>query len=404
MTHNHDNFEQMSTTLFIGKPFFPRKYIYVSILFFSYGFYNVNRNLLWNGESVMEIETKVQEYLKKQFGTEVKLLGMDKLGKGLHGAGYLVRYRTADGEQSLIMKTLFPSGFGHEHYSDRAKVLLLAHDAYNRMQKHIRSIDVVGESDEGLISVRDAREFYLFMEEAQGKTYFQEMDEILERGCLTDRDKKRVQLLAQFLADIHSNAYEGEDREVLYRRRIRELIGHGECIMGVIDAYDSPEFIADGELIDYAQKAVLWWGKLRDRSERLCMVHGDFHPGNIRFQGDDFTVLDRSRGPWGERADDVSCLGINFVYYALKHTGRFEGPFEELFKLFFDQYFEKTQDRGLFEALQPFFAFRILVIANPRFYPNDSAEIKRTLLHFGRLLLDLDTFEVEEIYDLIERS
>jgi len=352
----------------------------------------------------MEIETKVQGYLKKQFGAGADLLGMEKLGKGLHGAGYLVRYRSPEGEKRLIMKTLFPSGFGHEHYSDRAKVLLLAHDTYNQMQRHIRSLDVVGESDKDLISISDAREFYLFMEEAQGKTYFQEMDEILERGYLTDKDKKRIRLLAHFLADIHSNAYAGEDKTVLYRRRIRELIGHGECIMGVIDAYDSSEVATDRELIDYAQKALLWWGKLRDRSERLCMVHGDFHPGNIRFQGEDFTVLDRSRGSWGERADDVSCLGINFVYYALKHTGQFEGPFEELFKLFFDQYVEKTMDRGLFEAIQPFFAFRILVIANPRFYPKDSAAIKRKLLNFGRLLLDLDTFKVEEMYDLIERS
>ncbi|MFW6147936.1 MAG: phosphotransferase [Thermodesulfobacteriota bacterium] len=352
----------------------------------------------------MEIETKVQKYLKKQFGPGVRLLGMDKLGKGLHGAGYLLRYRTPDGEKSLIMKTLFPSGFGHEHYSDRAKVLLLAHDAYNRMQKHIRSVDIVGESDEDLISVRSAREFYLFMEEARGKTYFQEMDEILERGYLIDKDKKKVHLLAQFLADIHSNTYEGQDRKILYRRRIRELIGHGECIMGVIDTYDSTEFTTDSELIDYAQKALVWWGKVRDRSERLCMVHGDFHPGNIRFQGDDFTVLDRARGIWGEGADDVSCLGINFVYYALKHRGRFEGPFEELFTLFFDQYFEKTHDRGLFEVIQPFFAFRILVIANPRFYPEDSAKIKGKLLTIGRRLLDREIFKVEDIYDLIEGS
>jgi hypothetical protein len=352
----------------------------------------------------MGIETKVEEYLRERFGPEARLRSMDRLGKGLHGAGYLVRFRTADGEKSLIMKTLFPSGFGHEHYSDRAKVLLLAHDAYNRMEKHIGSLDVVGESEEGLISVKDAREFYLFMEEARGQTYFHDLDEVLERGHLTQRDRERIQMLARFLAEIHSHTYEGNDGRTLYRRRIRELIGHGECIMGVIDAYDSTEFVTDRELIDYAEKSLEWWGKLRDRSERLCMVHGDFHPGNIRFQGDDFTVLDRSRGMWGEGADDVSCLGVNFIYYALKHVGRFGGPFEELWRLFFEQYLEEAQDQGLFEVLQPFFAFRILVIANPRFYPEDSVEIKRKLIDLGRLVLELQVFEVERIHDLIEGS
>jgi hypothetical protein len=109
----------------------------------------------------MRIEDKVQEYLKERFGPESRLRGLERLGKGLHGAGYLVRFSSADGEKRLIMKSLFPSGFGHDHYSDRAQVLLLAHDAYNRMKQHIHSVDVVGESGEGLVSLKDAREFYL---------------------------------------------------------------------------------------------------------------------------------------------------------------------------------------------------------------------------------------------------
>jgi len=352
----------------------------------------------------MRIEDKVQDYLRDRFGPETRLRGMERLGKGLHGAGYLVRFSTVDGEKSLIMKTLFPSGFGHDHYSDRAKVLLLANDAYNRMQKHIHALDVVGESDEGLISLRDAREFYLFMEEARGQTYFHDLNAILEREYLNDKDRERIQMLAYFLADIHSNQYTGDDQNILYRRRIRELIGHGECIMGVIDTYDSTEFIMDQELVEYAGACLVWWGKLRDRNERLCMVHGDFHPGNIRFQKDDFTVLDRSRGSWGEPADDVSCLGVNFVYYALKHWGTFGGPFAELFKLFFNHYLDKAEDQGLLEVIQPFFAFRTLVIANPRFYPGDSVEIKRKLIDFGRLVLELKVFDVERIHDFVERS
>ena len=252
--------------------------------------------------------------------------------------------------------------------------------------------------------MKDAREFYLFMEEARGRTYFQDMDAILERGHLNDADKDMAQRLARFLANIHSDKYTGEDRRILYRRRIRELIGHGECIMGVIDTYDATEFIADQALIEYAGECLAWWGRLRDRSQRLCAVHGDFHPGNIRSHGDDFSVLDRSRGIWGEPADDVSCLAVNFVYYALKHRGAFAGPFAELCKVFFDRYLEETQDQGLFEVIQPFFAFRALVIANPRFYPADSDKIKRKLLLFGRLVLERQVFDVEGIHDLVEHS
>jgi hypothetical protein len=74
------------------------------------------------------------------------------------------------------MKTLFPSAFGHDHYSDRAQVLLLANATYNRMHQHIRANDVAGETGDHLISVRDAREFYFLMKEAKGKPYFADFD------------------------------------------------------------------------------------------------------------------------------------------------------------------------------------------------------------------------------------
>ena len=46
-------------------------------------------------------------------------------------------------------------------------------------------------------------------------------------------------------------------------------------------------------------------------------MHGDFHTWNILFrEGTDFSVLDRSRGEWGEwgeAVDDVICLALNVL-------------------------------------------------------------------------------------------
>jgi hypothetical protein len=210
-------------------------------------------------------------------------------------------------------------------------------------------------------------------------------------------------MLAHFLADIHAFKYPEEDAKILYKRRIRDLIGHGECIMGIIDAYETVDFATGKELVEYAGKCLPWWGKIRDRSERLSSVHGDYHPGNIRLDGDDFVLLDRSRGSWGEPADDVSCLSVNYIHYAVKDRGPFEGPFAELFRLFLDFYLEKAKDGGFFEVTQPFFAFRILVLANPRFYPEDSDVTKRKLLNFGHSVLEEDRFHVDRISDYLER-
>lgn len=352
----------------------------------------------------MEIEAKVENYLKERFGPATKLKDLEWLGEGVHGAAYLLNFSTSHGENRLIMKTLFPSRFGHDHYSDRAQVLLLAQANYNEMPKHIRAIDVVGASPDKLISMKDAKEFYIFMEEAGGVSYFKDLDAIQKRGHLNELDVERAKMLAYYLADIHTLKYSGQDVKILYRRRIRDLIGHGECIMGIIDSYDSVDFNIDKEHIEYAAKCLEWWGKIRDKSERLCSVHGDYHPGNIRLQGDDFVLLDRSRGSWGEPADDVSCLIVNYLYYAVKDCGTFDGPFAELFQLFLNSYLEKTKDYDFFEVTQPFFAFRILVLANPKFYPGDTLRTKRKLLNFGHSVLEEHRFHVDRISDYLERQ
>jgi hypothetical protein len=356
-----------------------------------------------NGEKAMELDIKVENYLKERFGPAAKLEEMQRLGEGVHGAAYMLRFSTPHEEQRLIMKTLFHSRFGHDHYSDRAQVLLLANANYNDMPKHIKAVDVVGEASDRLISVKEAREFYIFMEEARGEPYFKDLDAILQRGYLNELDVDRAKMLAHFLADIHAFKYSEEDAKILYRRRIRDLIGHGECIMGIIDAYGSVDFITDRKLVEYAEKCLPWWGKIRDRSERLCSVHGDYHPGNIRLHGDDFILLDRSRGSWGEPADDVSCLSVNYIHYAIKDRGTFDGPFAELFRVFLGTYMEKTEDGGLYEVAQPFFAFRVLVLANPAFYPEDSDGTRRKLLNFGRSVLEEDRFHVDRIPDYLER-
>jgi len=350
----------------------------------------------------MHLDEKVQEYLRRNYGIDTKLLGIEALGEGVHGVAYLVKFSTPHEEHRLIMKALFPSRFGHDHYSDRAQVLLLANANYNDMPRHIKAVDVVGESPDGLVSVKDAKEFYIFMEEAKGESYFKDLDAILKRGFLNERDMERARMLAHFLADLHAIRYSGESANILYRRRIRDLIGHGECIMGIVDAYDSVDFTTDGELVTYAGKCLNWWGKIKDKGERLCNVHGDYHPGNIRLQGDDFVLLDRARGSWGESADDVSCLSVNYIHYALKDRGTFEGPFAELFRLFLEAYLEKTKDEGFFEVAQPFFAFRVLVIANPKFYPDDTIETKRKLIDFGLSILETERFRTERISNYME--
>jgi len=151
-------------------------------------------------------------------------------------------------------------------------------------------------------------------------------------------------------------------------------------------------------VIDLVDSAVRFRERIKDRHNRLRRMHGDFHPGNIIFKNHkDFVVLDASRELWGEPADDLTTLAINYLWFAVQHKGNFSGPFEELFHLFFDNYIKKTKDRGILEIVGLFFAFRGVVVIHPTFYPKQANSVRRKIFIFIRNVLRAKTFNIRRI-------
>jgi hypothetical protein len=177
------------------------------------------------------------------------------------------------------------------------------------------------------------------------------------------------------------------------------LIGHGECIMGLTDSYPARYgFITETLLSSIETACNQWRWRLRDKPARLSQVHGDFHPWNVLFRrGVDFTVLDRSRGEWGEPADDVTAMTINYLFFSLCRWGSLRGPYETLFRLFWDRYVEKSRDAGVLGTSAPFFAFRGLVIASPRWYPRLSLDVRRKIFRFVENVLDVSRFDPAQV-------
>ncbi|MEM3737435.1 MAG: phosphotransferase [Candidatus Bathyarchaeia archaeon] len=353
----------------------------------------------------------VEDYLSKLFGSraeirEIRPLGVEKkLGGGLkeikgfgYGIPYLIDLEVGGSMKSVVLETMRPSGgFGHDYPADRAQCLLLAHSTYNKLPRHVKSLDVgaltVGGS---LKSIGDWTEFYILLEKVEGEEYSKDLERIAVSGSMTELDSARCKALSAYLAHIH--AVRRSDPQ-LYRRRIRDLIGHGECIMGLIDSYPpNLDFVGEGELADIEARCVAWRWKIKNRHHRLCQVHGDFHPWNILFrEGIDFTVLDRSRGEWGEPADDLAALSINYIFFSLQVYGALEGSFKDLFQKFIRGYLDETGDEEILEVVQPFFAWRALVLASPMWYPNLSLAVRRKILNFIHNILDIDRVDIGNI-------
>jgi len=356
------------------------------------------------------------EYLSTLQGKEVKVQGAWRLGeqkqggyadlKGFgYGFPYVIEFAIGNKVKRVVLETMRPEGFGHDHFSDRAQILLWQHSAFGKLPRHVRSLDVGAfvPGSKCLASLGKCGEFFILTEFADGRLYHFDLDRMKETGRISELDEQRCLALSDYLVEIHKVKREAP---WLYVRRARELVGHGECIMGLLDSYPPDlDFVGEADLIDIERHSVAWRWRLKRMGHRLSQVHGDFHPWNVLFrEGTDFTILDRSRGEWGEPADDVGAMTINYVFYSLQKYGELTGIFERLFRLFWENYLKKTSDTEILEAIQPFYAWRGLVVASPIWYPQLEKQVRSKLLNFVRNVLTCEKFDLTRVNSYLSDS
>ena len=349
----------------------------------------------------MEIKTTaIEQYIRERFGTTYTVERFLPLGSGAHGTGYCLHLSTPEGTKRLVLKELRGEGFGHDFPPDRAAIFIWDKDYYSLLPKHVKAIDVVQRSLTGeLHSLATGKDYYLLMEEAQGQDYFHDLDNMINKAMLNEEDKTRIRLLASYLAQIHQVKKEST---ALYWRKLRDTIGHGECLMGVLDTYPHG-LLSYEEMAELEKLCIDYRAKLKPMYKRLCQIHGDFHPGNILFQqNNDFRLLDRSRGPWGDAADDITAFTMNYIFYSVNHFGSFTGIFKDALELFFNEYISLTSDTELCQTAPLFFAFRGVVVANPLFYPNVTLENRKKIFNFIRGCLQDGAFNPERVNEYIE--
>jgi len=356
----------------------------------------------------------LERYLKTRFGREVRVLEIAPLGgdAGAKGFGYgapvRVRLEGASPEQ-IVVHTAGTRGFGHDTLADHAAAAVLAFETFNHLPAHVRALDVGAVTgDRGWVSLEDARDFFLVTEYAEGEPYFHDLERAASARGASERDRARAERLAGYLAAIHADR---RDDPALYARRTRDLFGHHECIAGLLDSYDDSDlsgFTTPEALRDIEARCLPWRHRLKRLSHRLCRVHGDFHPWNVlwreteRSDAGELALLDRSRGEWGEAADDVSCMAINYLFFALRARGAFRGPMRVLWDLFFDRYLERTGDQELLHVVPPYFVWRALVLASPLWYPDLDIDVRRCLFRFIDGVLAVETFDWRAVDALLD--
>lgn len=352
------------------------------------------------------------EYGKQQKPTDVKKMG--------YGVPYLIVFNEGATQKKLILSTMRIShGFGHDYRSDRVDNLVMSYDTWNRLPGHckVQDLGAFNKTDSSLISLGEADEFFILRPMIEGVEYHKDLDRILDSsspGSLERNDLSRARALAEYLIKIHKKKYKSnkETQKELYARKIRDTVGHGECIFGLADSYPAQnlDFLREGELERIEKKCVEHRWRLKNHWSRLSQVHGDFHPWNVLFSNYPkrnplhFSLLDRSRGEWGEPADDVCAMSVNYIFYSLRKYGELRGEFQALYDEFMNTYINGSGDEDVLNAMPLFYTFRALVIASPVWYPTLSSEIRRKIFNFSENILNEERFQPSKVNDYLVES
>ncbi len=352
---------------------------------------------------------RVQRYLQRRGHPNATVIDMTPLGQeaqeGLKDYGYgcpiRVRFISDGAQRDVVLRTMSPDPFGHDRRADRIGNLILSYDTFDTIPRHIQPLDVGVFDDTGELLSLPAGEGFLVTEYVEGELYASDLHAMANRHTATPRDLDRARALALTLAELHR--LPTEHTAETYRRSVRDTLGAGEGIFGLCDSYPPDHPVATAARLEAIEHAALAWRwRLRAFEHRVRRTHGDFHPFNILFrEGTDFTVLDCSRGALGEPADDVTCLSINYLFFALTTQEHFDGALRAAWDAFWNTYLGATNDEDMLRVVAPFFAWRGLVVASPLWYPQVPNTVRDRLMRMIERLLDGASFHPADIEGLL---
>jgi len=336
-------------------------------------------------------------------------LGPDAIqeGESAKGAGYGIPIRLdilqRGVRRSVVLHTATSNAFGHDRRADRAAAAVLAADTFGNFPRHVEVLDVGAYAhDDDFVSLRETDEFYVLTSFAEGQAYASDLRRVARTGLVTPADLVREQKLVEYLVHLHARSVPHE--KTRYERFLRDTLGSGEGVFGITDGYPEGVPGAPRARLEAIEEACLHWRfRLRKRTHRLRRTHGDFHPFNVVFDdASELAVLDASRGGYGDPADDVTCMTLNYAFFSLGQSGAWREALGPMWHRFWSAYVGATHDEELVAVAAPLFAWRGLVLASPAWYPDLTEGDRDRVLSFIEHVLAAERFAPEMANDFFD--
>ena len=351
-----------------------------------------------------------EEFLKESTGKDFKVLGVEPLERDkVYAGGFGDTIFITLEDKRLVAKVSKKGDFGRNYLEDRIRDSVWTFSK-STLPKQPKQVAIGSIKDGKLIPFNFHSEPFVVSEEAKGKSYHLFLSEALKRGNINEDDRKAALELSDYLVDIHQTK---EPKSSLYKRHIIDVVGSPEGLMGVVtylwneltdkqiqETFGKSKNDLRKEVLQLKKKAIEYADSIEDRIQRSSQIHGDFHPfENIRFENypEKYWILDRSRAEFGEPADDVVAMWMNYLNHALLDKGNYSGPFMELGNSFLDNYLRKTNDHEMLEIVQPFAVWRGLVISTPKWYPNTPTDVRKKIFNFMRNVSEVKEFDPKKV-------
>ncbi|MBI4044060.1 MAG: phosphotransferase [Candidatus Diapherotrites archaeon] len=317
--------------------------------------------------------------LEKYFAPK-KVLSIEYLSKGFIGEVFLIQLQDQKGKKErVVIKSLLGDDYSYPLPHDQWHNFASSYYAAKNFEQHAKIKDIIGFDKNGFHSALPADQYFQVIEYKEGIPYAKDLERIRKEKTYNDGDEQKVKIIAQAIAALHKKPVKipAEKRRAAYLRATRDLIGHSELAFALFDTYEKHDHWLKKEYETLFIHAFRLREKLKHHYERLRYVHGDYWYPNMIFHNNELILLDASRFPFGDPATDVwSGAWSTYFLSAILDNGMYNGPMNELGKLFMHEYLKKTGDEKISEFMPLYFSAILPIIIRPGVY-NAPEETKR---------------------------